>query len=526
MTTALISLPQREVPWSCPEHGVFVGKDILELLTSSMYVDPMSMYREYVQNSSDAIDMARSRGLLESVGKVEIRLDQNSRTVLIRDNGVGLAKDHFVQRLTALGGSEKRGTKARGFRGVGRLAGLAFCQELIFRSRQEGEKLVHELRWDSRQVRSSLRSADNSADLQEIVSQSVQVRDVPAKMWPERFFEIELRGVIRMKDDRLLNEDQIMNYLAQVAPVPFSPDFRFGGALGSCLEAHGVELGSLDLELIGRGKVFRPHGDSALVGKSGRTQFQELATIATPGRDGGVAAVSWILHHDYLGALPSNCLIEGWRFRCGDIQIGGNDLFQPVFPESRFNSWAVAETHVIDPRITPNGRRDHFEQNSYYSDLVNHLAPHAKNIARRCRRSSITRRLSRSIESNLNGCQQSIRMLKKGVVVSSAAVKLKARANQTLQRLQRLTAKPGISEEKKSLYEKQIRSLQDSILKTDVATSEHNLLHSFTPMQRGVLTEVFNAIYHVMDVEKAQNLVDKLLLRLNRRGKNKKASKD
>jgi hypothetical protein len=86
-------------------------------------------------------------------------------------------------------------------------------------------------------------------------------------------------------------------------------------------------------------------------------------------------------------------------------------------------------------------------------------------------------------------------MLKKGVVVSSAAAKLKARLNGTFQRLQRLTAKPGISEEKRSLYAKQLKSLQDSILKTDVATLEHNLLHNFSPMQRGVLTDVFNAIY-------------------------------
>ena len=87
----------------------------------------------------------------------------------------------------------------------------------------------------------------------------------------------------------------------------------------------------------------------------------------------------------YRGALSSNSLVEGWRLRCGDIQVGDNSLLQTLFPESRFNGWCVAETHVLDPRILPNGRRDHFEQNAFYFDLINHLAPHARDIAQRCR---------------------------------------------------------------------------------------------------------------------------------------------
>ena len=36
-----------------------VGKDVLELLSTAMYVDPLTIYREYVQNAADAIDEAR-----------------------------------------------------------------------------------------------------------------------------------------------------------------------------------------------------------------------------------------------------------------------------------------------------------------------------------------------------------------------------------------------------------------------------------------------------------------------------------
>jgi hypothetical protein len=91
-------------------------------------------------------------------------------------------------------------------------------------------------------------------------------------------------------------------------------------------------LGAIEIEVVGRGQVYRPHNDPMAVGKSGEARFHELTTILTPDRDGGVAAVTWILHHDYLGALSSNSLIEGWRLRCGDIQIGDNGLLQNYFP--------------------------------------------------------------------------------------------------------------------------------------------------------------------------------------------------
>ncbi len=45
------------------QESVTIGKDILDLLTSSMYVDPMNVYREYIQNAADAIDQARDAGL-------------------------------------------------------------------------------------------------------------------------------------------------------------------------------------------------------------------------------------------------------------------------------------------------------------------------------------------------------------------------------------------------------------------------------------------------------------------------------
>jgi hypothetical protein len=145
-----------------PDERIVVGKDILELLSSSMYVNPLTIYREYVQNAADAIDDAVAEGVLPSAydGLIEITLNHVDRQVLIRDNGTGVPNDGFRDRMLSIGASGKRGTDARGFRGVGRLSGLGYAQELIFRSRAEGDSLVLEAAWDCRVIKRLLASVE------------------------------------------------------------------------------------------------------------------------------------------------------------------------------------------------------------------------------------------------------------------------------------------------------------------------------------------------------------------------------
>ncbi len=70
---------------------VRVGKDVIELITSGMYVSPITVFREYLQNAADAIDGARAAGLLgpDDSGNVTISIDHAARSVTIRDDGIG-----------------------------------------------------------------------------------------------------------------------------------------------------------------------------------------------------------------------------------------------------------------------------------------------------------------------------------------------------------------------------------------------------------------------------------------------------
>ena len=53
-----------------------IGKNILENLTTGMYSDSKVIYREYIQNACDSIDVANRIGLFtDQHGEIEIEID-------------------------------------------------------------------------------------------------------------------------------------------------------------------------------------------------------------------------------------------------------------------------------------------------------------------------------------------------------------------------------------------------------------------------------------------------------------------
>ena len=361
----------------------------MELLSSAMYVDPLSVYREYIQNAVDSLDDASEAGLRPGNGtEVEITLNPNERSATIRDLGVGISEAKFARTLTAIGGSHKRGTPARGFRGVGRLAGLGYCQELVMRSKSSDDDHVTAMYWDCKRLKELL--ADPAEmELEMIFAEAVTMEKIPAGSFPRHFFEVEMRNIGRYKNDVLLNDAIVSNYLSQIAPVPFSPTFSFGKNIQEFLEINNA--GKCYAITLNGEQLFRRFGNQYeakpnVYGKFSEPEFFEIPALAT-----GTAAVGWILHSDYLGAIPERHGIHGLRLRAGNVQIGDARVLDSLYKQPRFNAWAVGECHVTSSKIVPNARRDDFEQNNHYSNLLTHLTPKATAILKACRDRSAER---------------------------------------------------------------------------------------------------------------------------------------
>ena len=502
---------------SLDPDDVIVGKDVLELVSSAMYVDPMTIYREYVQNAADAVDEARRQGLLtrDERGRVDIDVDQVTRSVRLRDNGTGVASAGFARRLSALGASGKRGTNARGFRGVGRLAGLGYAQEVIFRSRSIGDELISEQRWDCRKLRAELR-ASGSDSLVDVIRGVVSVTRFAPSDHPAHFFEVELKGVVRLRNDKLMNPSAIAEYLGQVAPVPFSPEFRFGTEIAEALRGI-VDLGELDIRVSGIAHpVLRPHRDSFAADEKQFIPFQNLQIVEVPSIDGGIAGVAWVLHHDYDGAIPTSALVKGLRMRSGNVQVGDHTLLEELFPESRFNVWSVGEVHTVDRRIVPNGRRDHFEQNTHFHNLANHLTPLARDIARLCRTSSVRRKWLREFELHRQNVDEKLGIIAQGSLGKTKRGAIASAVDQTILQMEKIASMELLVEDSPQKLRPVVKSLRGKLARAmKEKESQLSPLARLPANKRAMYEHLFTLVYECStNRSAAKALIDRILQKI------------
>ena len=224
------------------KSGAVFGASILETLTTGMYKDPIIIYREYIQNACDAIDQAVREGLYaeQRQGSVHLFIDRDKRYVSIEDNGAGVPVAKFRSTVGDIANSAKEAGKDKGFRGIGRLAGLAYCKRLVFTTRAAGESVVSHLECDAvlfcTMVNEKGHTAAEVLDAAfSFSTEAVKKKDAP------HFFRVELYDVEREADD-LLDKDRIRGYLSFVAPAAYENGFYQRSMITGYAAQHGVRL--------------------------------------------------------------------------------------------------------------------------------------------------------------------------------------------------------------------------------------------------------------------------------------------
>ena len=501
------------------EPDIFVGKDILELLSISMYVNPLSIFREYIQNATDAIDDALAVGLLASIddGLVEINLDHIDRRVVIRDNGTGLANRDFEKRMLSFGASEKRGTDARGFRGVGRLSALGYVQKLVFRSRAQGDTKVLESTWDGRIVKHMLASNDTDSDLISIVREAVRFKRLEPDDYPTHFFEVELFKPRRIANDRLLNEVEIEDFVSQVCPCPFSPEFSFGQEIAALLAPHGRAGKAYRIHINSAEEpVYRPYRNHVDYSETKCASLHNLKTFEVESIDGAVAAVGWLIHHDYQGAIPASQGVRGLRARVGNIQIGHDRLLLEIFPEERFCSWTIGEVHVLDGRVVPNGRRDEFESSAHLDNLVAHLRPVGAEVARECRVSSQKRNRIKTFDLAADKIYERLDVLTQGAISEHHAKSIKAEIGSLLSEMGKALEFDLFEDADRSALRSRLATIKRAV-DAHASRAKGDILDNLPQRKRATYKEIFDLIYDCsVNQVAAKSLIDRMLARLSR----------
>lgn len=399
---------------------VTIGSSVLGLVTLGIYDDPLVVYREYVQNAVDALVGA---GQLET-GKIVISLDQKQRQLRVQDNGPGLTYQQCIHNLIPVGRSEKVVGRDRGFRGIGRLSALAFAGSVAFLTRPRGCKLATRVVWSGVDRIDWTKTA---AVTEETVRNCVSVETLDVAGYPDSFFEVQVDSVNRRSGGKLLNRDAVRRYVSEVCPVPMGDAFPFAEDLERLFGPVGVP--HVQQIVVGDDSkpLQRQYGTGIRFSEERLDPFKEFQAIRVPSLDGpGAAAVGWIVHSSYLGAIPKSCGIRGVRARLGNIQVGGETVFDHLFPEERFNRWCVGEVHILDSRIVPNAQRNYFEPNPHLRNLENHLIPYLNQIASRCRSASSGRNAERKLLSILSRIEDMYELATSGYLAASDSSELVA----------------------------------------------------------------------------------------------------
>lgn len=388
---------------------------ILNLVTTGTYDTPLSIYREYVQNAADAAGTAGNEGR----GRVEIETDPSGMRVRVRDNGPGLSAEDAHRALLPIAGSWKRRGTDRGFRGIGRLSGLAFAETVTFLTRAKSGEPVARIVWDGPRLRENILKTQQ---IESAIRDAVIVETIPGKGYPDHFFEVELAGVGRHAAGLVLNRDAVRAYVAEVCPVPLSRAFPFAGKVDELLRGNGVPL-TLDIVLDGEAApVTRRYVEAIHFSNVRRDDFLEFEEIQITSADGnGSAAIGWVAHSSYLGAIPKGAGIRGIRARDGNIQIGDETVFDRLFPEERFNRWCIGEVHILDSRIVPNSRWDYFEPSPHSRNLENRLAAVLHRVAARCRKASSIRNSGRKVHSAIQRIEDTYELATSGYLAADDA---------------------------------------------------------------------------------------------------------
>jgi hypothetical protein len=351
--------------WCIMKDYIF-GANILENLTTGMYQDSKVIYREYIQNSCDQIDKAIKDGILKpSEGTIKIWLDRELRNITIEDNATGIPAEAFQRSLGNIADSDKKIGEDKGFRGIGRLCGLAYCKELVFTSSSRGEDVVSIMMCDAKKMRGLIEESERGKKhtANEVLQAINRFERKKEKNVDSHFFRVELIDINGENTD-LLDFQQVKDYLSFVAPVPYQSSFHYRSKIYKHAKELGTKIDEYTITLDGE-PIFKRY--TTTLKESNGDKYDDIFDVDFKdfkNENGELFAWMWIGLSKFKKSIPPKAnQMRGLRLRKENIQIGGEDSLQKLFKENRGNGYFVGEVFAVDKELIPNSQRDYFNEN-------------------------------------------------------------------------------------------------------------------------------------------------------------------
>ena len=388
------------------QHPI-IGRQLFDVITSGMYDNPLMIFREYIQNAVDSIDLGIEQGTFTlEQSNISIQLQGHDRTITVMDNGAGINNKDAHTILRSLGCSPKEGTNQRGFRGIGRLGGLAYCDELVFETRSSSAEQVAVISWERKKFEKLSQETGRFVSLLETIKavSTESFRDASEDEL-DHFFRVTLKNVQRFHSDVLMHVKRVTDYISQVSPVGydhdkllFAPLLEENFALSSDFRCYNITLNNRSVK--------RPYADTFSVSTTTTETINDIEFFRFKGVDNEPIALGWYGKTNFQASLPSSLNCRGIRVRQGNIEVGDERFLDDLFTERRFSSWQVGEIHILNNSLKPNARRDGFEQSPDFERFLEQASLLGRHLSGLCRKSSVARTAKIRVESTLNKLEQ------------------------------------------------------------------------------------------------------------------------
>ena len=338
------------------------GKNILEILTTGMYAKDNTIFREYIQNAADSIRKAVQDNIynIDEDPSIDIELLCDEGNIRIIDNGYGIKKDDVERSLLDIAQSTKNEDEDMGYRGIGRLCGLAYCSKLIFRTSYPGENIETIMEWDAETLRRILDDDNVKITPEEVMDKIVTYSTKPV-ISESHYFVVEMVGIVSGHEN-LLNQDLVKTYVVETAPIKFASSFHHCGKIERFAKENSFTIPCYKVTLNGKelSKNYTP-----TIYKSSGNAYQEHDKIVDvefnviKASDGATLAWMWYGISRFNGIIPKGNQMAGIRLRRHNIQVGDDKTIAKFFKEDRGNSYFVGEVYIVHKDLRPNNQRDY-----------------------------------------------------------------------------------------------------------------------------------------------------------------------
>jgi len=516
---------------------IIFGKQVLESLTIGMYSNPMTIYREYIQNASDGIDKAVKSGVIgANEGYIHVVVDKDNRKIEVEDNGSGVISEEAYNNLFDIGNSEKDYRENRGFRGIGRLGGLGISSKLSFITSYAGEPIKTIIEWDGDKFLDLLRVDNKEVETAiEVIKATTKFRQEVEDV-DKHYFRVVLEGVYPLYDD-LLNEKNVEYYLATVAPVDFDAQkFIHSITINSNYINAGKPIETYNIYLNDRKKpIYKQYRTNFKTGHQEKSKkddyIYEIEFFEGYKEDGTLLYKGWYGITSFYGFVNDQYMC-GIRVRKGNILIGDENTFSRFFSSEGdvANKWFIGEVHVYDPHLLPNAKRDDFERNESYEILKKLLTNQADKMNREHRRiMSNYHSKIKSVENNLKKLENIKAQIADGNVSSEVKREKLLQEKKEIEKklisdkkeLARIVERGSLKEEYKikaeSLLNKTITAeeevikLENELINLPTKTKDE-LDSSYSRAERKLYARIIESIYSFFkdDISVADELKEKI----------------